>query len=99
MRDSRARNQRQGERRGASAAELAVLLPVLMLIVLGCVDFGRFSYAYITVTSAARAGAGYGSIHPFTTATESKWEAGVREAATEDAGYLPGFDASKLTVT
>ena len=36
-------------RRGAAAAELAILLPVLVTIVLGCVDFGRFVYNYIAV--------------------------------------------------
>ncbi len=38
--------------------EFALILPLLMTIVLGCVDFGRFVYTYIAVHNAARAGAG-----------------------------------------
>ncbi len=38
--------------------EMALVLPLLVTIALGCVDFGRFVYAYIGVHNAARAGAG-----------------------------------------
>ena len=42
--------------RGASAVEFALLLPVLLLIVFGIVDFGRAFNAQITLTQAAREG-------------------------------------------
>ena len=44
-------------RSGAVAVELALILPLLVLIVLGAVDFGRFANTYIAVTNACRAGA------------------------------------------
>jgi Flp pilus assembly protein TadG len=56
---------RRGRRRGAAALELGLILPLLVTIVLGCVDFGRFAYTYIAVTNGARAGAGYASVVPF----------------------------------
>jgi len=40
--------------RGAAAVELALLLPVLLMIVFGIVDFGRMLNAQIAVTEAAR---------------------------------------------
>ena len=43
--------------RGAAAVELALLLPVLLLLVFGIVDFGRALNAQITLTQAAREGA------------------------------------------
>ena len=43
--------------RGATAVEFALLLPVLLLIVFGIVDFGRAYNAKITLTQAAREGA------------------------------------------
>ena len=43
--------------RGAAAVELALLLPVLLLIVFGIIDFGRALNAQITLTQAAREGA------------------------------------------
>ena len=43
--------------RGAVAVEFALLLPVLVLLVFGLIDFGRVLNAQITVTQAAREGA------------------------------------------
>ena len=43
--------------RGAAAVEFALLLPLLMLLVFGIVDFGRALNAQITLTQAAREGA------------------------------------------
>jgi Flp pilus assembly protein TadG len=50
---------RQGEHRdrGAVAVEFALLLPLLLLIVFGIVDFGRALNAQVTLTQAAREGA------------------------------------------
>jgi Flp pilus assembly protein TadG len=42
--------------RGAAAVEFALLLPVLLLLVFGVVDFGRALNAQITLTQAAREG-------------------------------------------
>jgi Flp pilus assembly protein TadG len=43
--------------RGAAAVEFALLLPLLLLIVFGVIDFGRAINAQITLTQAAREGA------------------------------------------
>lgn len=43
--------------RGSVAVEFALLLPILLLIVFGIVDFGRALNAQITLTQAAREGA------------------------------------------
>jgi Flp pilus assembly protein TadG len=43
--------------RGATAVEFALLLPVLLLLVCGLIDFGRALNAQITLTQAAREGA------------------------------------------
>src|SRR5437763_1088523 len=37
-------------RSGVAAVEMAVVLPTLLLVTLGCVDFARLAYAYITIT-------------------------------------------------
>ena len=50
-----ARNAQQD--RGAAAVEFALLLPVLLLLVFGIIDFGRALNAQITLTQAAREGA------------------------------------------
>jgi Flp pilus assembly protein TadG len=43
--------------RGSAAVELALVLPVLLLLVFGLIDFGRALNAQITLTQAAREGA------------------------------------------
>jgi hypothetical protein len=43
--------------RGAAAVEFALLLPLLLLLVFGIIDFGRALNAQITLTQAAREGA------------------------------------------
>jgi Flp pilus assembly protein TadG len=51
----------QTARRGATAVELALLLPILGLLFLITVDFARLYYHYTIVTNCARNGALYGS--------------------------------------
>ena len=43
--------------RGSVAVEFALLLPILLLLIFGVVDFGRAIDAQITLTQAAREGA------------------------------------------
>ncbi len=48
--------------RGAVAAEFALLLPVLMLILFGAIEFGMMMYGREVVTNATREGARYGIV-------------------------------------
>jgi Flp pilus assembly pilin Flp len=49
------------EERGAAAVELAVVLPVLILMAIGAVEFGRVYFTAIRVANAATAGAQFGA--------------------------------------
>jgi Flp pilus assembly protein TadG len=99
MRLADAQHEKRTPRRAAAAAELAFILPVLVMIVLGCVDFGRFLYTYIAVTNAARAGAGYGSVNAYTTSTYGTWQTDIRSAVIDELSGVYGFDSGDLTVT
>jgi Flp pilus assembly protein TadG len=48
--------------RGSALVELAIALPVLLLVFFGTVDFARVIYVGNALTNAARAGAQYGSV-------------------------------------
>jgi Flp pilus assembly protein TadG len=48
---------RHGDTRGAAAVEFALVLPVVLLLVLGIVDFGRMLDWQIKLSGAAREGA------------------------------------------
>ena len=75
--------------RGQALVEMAVLLPVLLLILMGVLDFGRYFYTGLTVRHAAREGARYGAVHA---SDDAAIRARVEQAAT-------GLDTSQLTVT
>jgi Flp pilus assembly protein TadG len=47
--------------RGSSLVELAVALPILIIIIAATIDFARVFYLSVSLTNAARAGAQYGS--------------------------------------
>jgi len=49
--------QRTPRDRGVAAVEFALLLPMLLLLIFGIIDFGRALNAQITLTQAARTGA------------------------------------------
>ncbi len=49
------------ETSGSSLVELSLMLPVLLLLFIGAIDFGRAWYVNLEVLSAAEAGALYGS--------------------------------------
>ena len=46
------------KRRGVSLVEFVIVLPVLLALTLGAVDFGRFAIMHISITNAARGGGG-----------------------------------------
>jgi Flp pilus assembly protein TadG len=50
--------------RGQGLVELALLLPILIVVVMGVLDFGRVYFAYVTITNAAREGAFFASLNP-----------------------------------
>ncbi|MBI3464451.1 MAG: pilus assembly protein [Planctomycetes bacterium] len=99
VREMAERTHPRGKRAGTAATELALILPLLMLILFACTDLGRFAYTYIALSNAARAGAEYGATHQFTTYTFPFWESQVREAVLQEMKTTPGFDAAKLSVT
>jgi Flp pilus assembly protein TadG len=68
--------------RGAAAVEFALVLPLLLILIFGIVDFGRMLNAKITLTEAAREGAR-------ATALVGR-DAGVDRARAAAAGYAVG---------
>ncbi len=54
-------------RRGQNLVEVALVLPIMVIMMLGIVEFGFLYFARGSVDNAAREGARYGSIHPIDT--------------------------------
>ncbi len=50
-------------RRATTVLELALVLPIVLVFILGSIDFAEVMYAYGTVSEAARTGARYAMVH------------------------------------
>lgn len=78
--------------RGSSLVEMSLILPVLFLLLMGVVDFGRGYYLAIEVSNAAHSAALYGSQNPNDVA-------GIKNAAVLDSPDVPNFTTSSVTAT
>ncbi|MHB1295731.1 MAG: TadE/TadG family type IV pilus assembly protein [Anaerolineae bacterium] len=79
---------------GANLVEFALVLPVLLFLLIGVVDFGRGYYTYIAVTNAAREGARRAVVYPRVAAEAYVKQAAEYEAA---AGGLT-LDPANITI-
>jgi Flp pilus assembly protein TadG len=78
---------------GQSFVEFAFVMPFLVFLVLGIVQFGRAWHNYITITDAARVGAREGAVHRTTacsSATTKINSLGVIPAGSTVACSTPG---------
>ena len=82
-RDEGGRASRQGEL-GQGLVELALCLPLLLMLLLGIVEVGRIYYYTTIIASAAREGAGYASRH----ASDPDVDAEVEKRACYETGLV-----------
>jgi Flp pilus assembly protein TadG len=75
---------------GSAILELALSLPILLALLVGIAEFGRFGFAAIEASNAAHAGVQYGAQN-HATASDN---AGMQQAAINDALNLPGLTAA-----
>lgn len=84
-------------RRGAAAAEMAIVMPAFVLMILGCIDCGRFVNSSIAVANAARAGAGVGMTSQYPDAgptagtTLSNWQMSICAGVANELGMGTDF--------
>ena len=52
------------KQKGQSLVEFALMLPLLLLVILGTMEFGRIFLLYATVSNGAREGSRYGMVNP-----------------------------------
>lgn len=87
---------------GTQMVELAIALPVMLVLLGGLAEFGRFFYTYTTLTNAVRGGARHAC----------KWERSASWTLPETKNFvvygdfgggstpiLPGLSTSNVTVT
>ena len=74
------RQSRLRSQRGQSLVEVALLTPLLLSLMVGTIEMGRYAYMSILVGNAARAGAAYGA----ESLAQSVDATGIQTAATND---------------
>jgi Flp pilus assembly protein TadG len=74
------RKLRLRSQRGQSLIEVALLTPLLLSLMVGTIEMGRYAYMSILVGNAARAGAAYGA----ESLAQSVDSTGIQTAATND---------------
>jgi len=101
------RRSRRGRSRGQSLAELALVLPVILLIVMVALDFGRAFFSWVTITNASRVAASYAASYPDTWNVGSEYNTRVQQELTTNAicplagafnpTFIDGPDANATT--
>lgn len=77
--------------RGQSLVEFALVLPVVLMLMLGLLDFGRAYYALVALRDAADEGATYAAISPFDVT-------GIRTRASEASRQLVPISPNEVGV-
>jgi Flp pilus assembly protein TadG len=75
---------------GAALVEFALTTPLLMLLLVGLIEIGRFAYFSILVGNAAHAGASYGSQN----LAKAGDTTGMKNAVLNDGQNVTGLKAS-----
>jgi Flp pilus assembly protein TadG len=88
------RRRRLGDARGAELVEFALILPLLLILIAGIVDFALMFQAYEVVTNAAREGARLRVLPGYTNA-----DARARVTAYLNASGLTGTANTAVTAT
>lgn len=85
MTDTRTEARRR-VRRGQGLVEFALILPILLLVLIGMLEFGRILFIYVNVSNAAREGVRYGVVHPSD-------QQGIRNQVWEYQALIPAVNA------
>jgi len=94
------RRRRRHPERGAAAVEMALVLPVLLFLLMGMIDFGRAYSAQIQLSAAAREGVRLAALNPVTTSLADQQgqtsfgDGPIATRVTSAAGGLAAFTTS-----
>lgn len=96
-------NRFRRDERGVQLLEVAIVVPILLLLFAGVAEFGRYFYEYTTVAKGARVGARY-LASKSATSTTTNWAANAKNmvvygnAAGTGTPILPGLTTANVDV-
>jgi len=78
------------DRQGQALVELALVLPLLIILIMGTMEFGRIFHSYLLITNASREGARAGVVN--------KTDAEIKTKV-KDAAATLGLTDDQITIT
>lgn len=90
---------REQRERGASLIEFAIILPLLLVVLFGIVEFGFILYDKVMITNAAREGARYGILARSPRYTEVEIQNRVSSYCTTNLISFGGAASPQVNVT
>ena len=96
---TRIRSAIHNRRRGVSAAEFAISLPLLIALCLVAFDLGRFAHAAIAVANSVRVGAEYGASRGVTSDSFPSWKQSVESRMLNEMSGLDSDTRETVELT
>jgi len=89
------------DERGIQLVELAIVIPIFLILFAATAEFGRYFYEYTTLAKAARAGARYLSVNPVTGGNDAEAQKIVVYGNIDGTGsaILPGLATTHVDIT
>jgi Flp pilus assembly protein TadG len=91
------------DQRGQAMVEMALVMPILIMVILGIFEFGRVYNYQLTLTNAVREGARFAAVGPFVDTTpnvETGTSTPVKtEISNRVKAYSVGLTSANVTVT
>jgi len=86
---------------GLQLVEVTIVVPLLVVVLAGTAEFGRYFYEYTTLAKAARVGSRYLSTAPTVAASDTQAKNIVVYGNTNGSGtpILPGLSATNVKIT
>lgn len=96
-------NRFRCDEQGVQLVELAIVIPILLMLFAGIAEFGRYFYEYTTAAKGARAGARY-LASKSATSTATNWQANAKNmvvygnTAGTGSPILPGLSTANVQI-
>ena len=98
LKDKRTTKRASFDDTGANAVEFALVLPLLLVLLFGLVDFARMGFVQLSVTAASKEGARYSSLYSSGFTDTAPLQTFVQATAPEAASVSQLASPAQLTV-
>lgn len=87
------------KRSGVAMVELALILPILILVMVLAIDLSRFLIVSISLNNALNQGVATGAITPLSTSATNTWKAAIENTIQQSLSQYSWYQPGNLVVT